>query len=105
MLTAIHDVDLTVAAGEFCAIVGPTGCGKSTTLSLISGLAPASAGEVRVMGKPVTGIGDKLGYVFQGDVLFPWKSVIGNVLARLPLRGVPKYEALERARECIAKGG
>ena len=88
--TAIHDFNLTVGRGEFVSIVGPTGCGKSTTLSLISGLAPPSAGEVRVMGEPVTTIGRQLGYVFQGDVLFPWKSVLGNVSAGLRFRGVAK---------------
>src|SRR2546426_8716114 len=62
---AITDFSLTVGRGEFVSIVGPTGCGKSTTLSLISGLAPPSAGEVRVTGKPVDGIGRQLGYVFQ----------------------------------------
>ena len=103
--TAITDFSLTVGKGEFVSIVGPTGCGKSTTLSLISGLAPPSSGEVRVMGKPVTEIGKQLGFVFQGDVLFPWKSVIGNVSAGLRFRGVPKKEAHERAREWIAKVG
>jgi NitT/TauT family transport system ATP-binding protein len=103
--TAIHDFNLTVGRGEFVSIVGPTGCGKSTTLSLISGLAPPSAGEVRVMGEPVTEIGRQLGYVFQGDVLFPWKSVMGNVSAGLRFRGVPKKEAQERSREWIAKVG
>ena len=103
--TALHDFNLTVGRGEFVSIVGPTGCGKSTTLSLISGLAPPSAGEVRVMGEPVTSIGTQLGYVFQGDVLFPWKSVMGNVSAGLRFRGMPKKEARERAREWIAKVG
>jgi len=103
--TALHDFNLTVGRGEFVSIVGPTGCGKSTTLSLISGLAPPSAGEVRVMGEPVASIGTQLGYVFQGDVLFPWKSVIGNVSAGLRFRGMPKKEARERAREWIAKVG
>ena len=103
--TALHDFNLTVGRGEFVSIVGPTGCGKSTTLSLISGLAPPSAGEVRVMGEPVASIGTHLGYVFQGDVLFPWKSVIGNVSAGLRFRGMPKKEARERAREWIAKVG
>jgi NitT/TauT family transport system ATP-binding protein len=103
--TALTDFTLSVGRGEFVSIVGPTGCGKSTTLSLISGLAPASAGEVRVMGEPVEGIGKQLGYVFQGDVLFPWKSVLGNVSAGLRFRGVPKREANERAREWIAKVG
>src|SRR5712691_4792391 len=103
--TALTDFTLSVGRGEFVSIVGPTGCGKSTTLSLISGLAPPSAGEVRVMGEPVHAIGDQLGYVFQGDVLFPWKSVLGNVSAGLRFRGVAKREAQERAREWIAKVG
>ncbi|HMA33618.1 MAG TPA: ATP-binding cassette domain-containing protein, partial [Chloroflexia bacterium] len=52
--TALRNINLAVQPGEFCAVVGPTGCGKSTTLSLIAGLEPPSAGEVRVMGQPVT---------------------------------------------------
>ena len=103
--TALRDLNLTVGAGEFVSVVGPTGCGKSTTLALISGLTPASSGEVLVQGKPVNGIGDDLGYVFQGDVLFPWKSVLGNVSAGLRFRGVKKREANEQAREWIAKVG
>ena len=103
--TALRDLSLTVGAGEFVSVVGPTGCGKSTTLALISGLTPASNGEVLVQGKPVDGIGDNLGYVFQGDVLFPWKSVIGNVSAGLRFRGMRKKEANEEAREWIAKVG
>jgi len=103
--TALHDFNLSVAPGEFVSIVGPTGCGKSTALSLISGLAPASAGEVLVMGEPVRSIEKRLGFVFQGDVLFPWKSVLGNVAAGLRFRGVRKREAQERAREWIARVG
>jgi NitT/TauT family transport system ATP-binding protein len=103
--TALRDLTLSVGAGEFVSVVGPTGCGKSTTLALISGLTPASSGDVLVQGKSVHGIGENLGYVFQGDVLFPWKSVLGNVSAGLRFRGVKKKEALERAREWIAKVG
>ena len=103
--TAIRDFSLTVPRGEFVSIVGPTGCGKSTTLGLVSGLTTPSAGEVRVMGEPVRGVGDALGYVFQGDAVFPWKSVLANVSAGLRFRGVGKSEAHERAREWIAKVG
>src|SRR6478609_9328051 len=103
--TALRDLNRTGRAGEFVSVVGPTGCGKSTTLALISGLTPASSGEVRVQGKSVNGIGDNLGYVFQGDVLFPWKSVLGNVAAGLRFRGAKKKEANEQAREWIAKVG
>ncbi|HEV7641279.1 MAG TPA: ABC transporter ATP-binding protein [Gaiellaceae bacterium] len=103
--TALRDLNLTVGAGEFVSVVGPTGCGKSTTLALISGLTPASSGEVLVQGKSVHGIGDSLGYVFQGDVLFPWKSVLGNVSAGLRFRGMSKKDANAQAREWIAKVG
>jgi len=103
--TALHDFNLSVGRGEFVSIVGPTGCGKSTALSLISGLAPASGGQVLVMGEPVRSIERRLGFVFQGDVLFPWKSVLGNVAAGLRFRGVSRREANERARDWIARVG
>ena len=103
--TALRDFTLTVPRGEFVSIVGPTGCGKSTTLALVSGLDRPSAGDVRVMGRPVSAVGRQLGYVFQGDVLFPWKNVLGNVAAGLRFRGVAKKEAHERAREWIARVG
>jgi NitT/TauT family transport system ATP-binding protein len=103
--TALRDFTLTVPRGEFVSIVGPTGCGKSTTLALISGLDRPSAGDLRVMGQPVSAVGRQLGYVFQGDVLFPWKNVLANVAAGLRFRGVAKKEAHERAREWIARVG
>src|SRR3981081_1363357 len=71
-LGALREFSMTVRRGEFVAIVGPTGCGKSTTLNLITGIAKPQAGEVRVMGKPVTGIDPRLGFVFQNDAALPW---------------------------------
>jgi NitT/TauT family transport system ATP-binding protein len=103
--TAIRDFTLSVAPGEFCAVVGPTGCGKSTTLSLISGLAQPSEGEVEVMGQPVQGIDRRIGYVFQSDAVFPWKNVLNNVATGPLFRGQPKAEALKEAREWIARVG
>jgi NitT/TauT family transport system ATP-binding protein len=103
--TAIRDVDLTVDRGQFVTVVGPTGCGKSTTLSLISGLAPATEGEVLVDGSPVTGIPQGLGYMFQNDAVLPWRSVLDNVAAGPRYRGVPKAEARDRAREWVQKVG
>jgi NitT/TauT family transport system ATP-binding protein len=103
--TAIRDVDLTVDRGQFVTVVGPTGCGKSTTLSLVSGLAPATEGEVLVDGSPVTGIPDGLGYMFQNDAVLPWRSVLDNVAAGPRYRGVPKAEARDRAREWVQKVG
>ena len=103
--TALRDLSMEVAPGEFCAVVGPTGCGKSTTLALISGLELASAGEVKVAGRPVKGITDSIGYVFQTDAVFPWKTVLENVAAGPRYHGVTGLQARARAREWIARVG
>jgi sulfonate transport system ATP-binding protein len=103
--TAIRDINMTVAPGEFVAVVGPTGCGKSTTLGLISGLERPSEGSVQVMGKPVQGIDPRIGYVFQSDAVFPWKNVLNNVAIGPLFRGRPKAEAMEHARDWIARVG
>jgi len=103
--TALRDLNMSVQPGEFCAVVGPTGCGKSTTLALISGLEPPSAGTVSVFGQPVDGIGKDIGYVFQTDAVFPWKSVLDNVSAGPRFRGESKRAAQDQAREWIARVG
>lgn len=103
--TALRGLNFTVAPGEFCAIVGPTGCGKSTTLSLISGLERPSVGEVQVMGNDVQGIDPRIGYVFQSDAVFPWRNVLSNVSAGPLFRGTPKREAIAKARDWIARVG
>ncbi|MCC3775844.1 ABC transporter ATP-binding protein [Streptomyces sp. UNOB3_S3] len=103
--TAVRDLDLTVAQGEFVAVVGPTGCGKSTTLTLVSGLEEPTEGEVLVGGEPVTGIRPDVGFVFQQDAVFPWRTVLSNVMAGPRFRGVPKAEARERARDWLGRVG
>ncbi|MDR6293034.1 NitT/TauT family transport system ATP-binding protein [Inquilinus ginsengisoli] len=105
MLTALRDFNMTVGRGEFACVVGPTGCGKSTTLNLVTGLARPSAGEVRLMGAPITGIDPSIGFVFQADALFPWRSVLDNVAAGPLFRGEKKKAAYERARDWIARVG
>ena len=104
-LTALRDFDMTVRRGEFVAVVGPTGCGKSTTLSLITGIAAPTTGQVRVMGKPVTGNDPRVGFVFQTDALFPWRNVLRNVAAGPLYRGMPKEKAYAAARYWIARVG
>ena len=102
-MTALRNFNMTVERGEFVAVVGPTGCGKSTTLNLVTGLATPSGGQVRVMGGPVNGIHPGIGFAFQTDALFPWRSVIDNVVAGPLYRGVPKKQAYEKAKLWLAR--
>jgi NitT/TauT family transport system ATP-binding protein len=103
--TAVKDVSLTVEPGQFCAIVGPTGCGKSTTLGQVSGLERPSAGAVRVGGQTVEGITAGVSYMFQADSLFPWKTVLANVMIGPMLTGTPKREAIDLARDWLRRVG
>ena len=103
--TAIRDVTLTVEPGQFCAIVGPTGCGKSTTLAQVSGLEHPSAGSVRVGGQTVDGVTSGVSYMVQSDSLFPWKTVLNNVLVGPTLTGTPKREATELAMDWLRRVG
>jgi NitT/TauT family transport system ATP-binding protein len=99
---ALSDISLSVARGEFVSILGPSGCGKSTLLYIVGGFIGQSSGAVIVNDKPVTGPGPDRGPVFQEFALFPWKTVLGNVMYGLEQRGAPKAEALARARELLA---
>ena len=103
--TALHDVTFTVEPGQFCAVVGPTGCGKSTTLSMVSGLDRPSAGSVTIGGRPVRGVNTNVGFMFQADALLPWKSVLGNVMLGPILRKVPKRQAAALGRDWLRRVG
>ncbi len=77
---ALTDLDLSIAAGEFLCVLGPTGCGKSTVMHLVAGFEQATTGQVLIAGKPVSGPGADRGMVFQSDrALFPWLTVDQNV--------------------------
>lgn len=103
--TALTDFTLTIEPGQFCAVVGPTGCGKSTTLTLVSGLDRPSAGTVTVAGEPVHGITQGTSFMFQADALMPWKTVVANVMMGPLFHGVPKREARARAIDWLRRVG
>ena len=105
VFTALEDVNLVAEPGQFCAVVGPTGCGKSTTLTLVSGLDRPSAGTVRVGGAVVDEIPSGIGFVFQTDALMPWKSVLANVALGPIFRGMRKKQAQAEAREWLRRVG
>jgi NitT/TauT family transport system ATP-binding protein len=105
VFTAIRDIDLLIEPGQFCAVVGPTGCGKSTTLSLVSGLDRPTAGTVRVGGEAVDGIASSMSFMFQTDALLPWKTVLGNVAMGPQFRGTAKQQAQADAREWLRRVG
>jgi len=103
--TAVRDVTLDVAPGEFVSVVGPTGCGKSTLLNVAAGLLEPSAGTIRVFGEPLAGINGRAGYMFQSEALMPWRTARGNVMAGLEFHGVDPQEAGTRADEWVKRVG
>jgi NitT/TauT family transport system ATP-binding protein len=79
-VTALDAISFAVEEGEFVAVVGPSGCGKSTLLKILAGLLPTSSGEARLRGTSIVGPRRDIGVVFQSPVLFPWRTVLDNVL-------------------------
>jgi NitT/TauT family transport system ATP-binding protein len=102
---AVQSIDLTVAAGEFVGIVGPTGCGKSTLLNAAAGLLAPVAGTVNVFGERLGALNGRAGYLFQSDALMPWKTALDNVAVALEPKGVGRRDANERARVWLTRVG
>jgi NitT/TauT family transport system ATP-binding protein len=103
--TAVQNVTLTVGAGEFVSVVGPTGCGKSTLLNVAAGLLAPSTGTVNVFGQPLAGINTRAGYMFQTESLMPWRTALGNVMAGLSFRGATDADARTQAEDWLRRVG
>ncbi len=103
--TAVANTTLTVAAGEFVSVVGPTGCGKSTLLNVGAGLLSPSTGTVETFGELLSGINKRAGYMFQGEALLPWRSALDNVTAGCEFAGMPNAQAQEAGRLWMKRVG
>jgi NitT/TauT family transport system ATP-binding protein len=102
---ALDDINVDFPRGELTSLLGPSGCGKTTLLKIIAGLLPATSGEVRVNGRPVSGPGPERAFVFQDFALMPWATVMRNVAFGLELRGIGKGEREEVAQNAIDQVG
>ncbi|MEA2801408.1 MAG: sulfonate transport system ATP-binding protein [Rhodospirillaceae bacterium] len=106
-VVAVDDASFQIHDGEFVALLGPSGCGKSTILNMVATLMAPNAGDIRVddapvvPGRPIAHVG----YVFQKDTLFPWRTVEGNIGYALELAGMPAAERRTRVDEAIHQAG
>ena len=104
-VAALDRTDLTIASGEFVAIVGPSGCGKSTLLSLVAGLAPATTGRIIIDGEEVKRPHPTVGVVFQTDLLLYWRTIIDNILLPIEIKGWKKRDYLPQVMQLLAQVG
>jgi len=105
-VAAVQGASFEILDGEFVAIVGPSGCGKSTILNMIGGLVTPTAGAVEIDGVRVaTSVPRQVGYVFQKDTVYPWRTVARNIAVGLEYRGMARAEQERRVRDAIALAG
>jgi NitT/TauT family transport system ATP-binding protein len=106
-LLAVDDVSFAVRQGEFVALLGPSGCGKTTILNMVAGLLERSGGSIRIDADEVAcgQVNRKVGYVFQRDTVFPWRTVEANIGYGLEIAGMPKQERAVRVARAVEQSG
>jgi NitT/TauT family transport system ATP-binding protein len=102
---ALQDIRFAIQKEQFVAIVGPSGCGKSTLLKVLIGLIPASQGEARLSGIAISGPRRDIGVVFQSPVLFPWRTVLDNVLLPVDVQRLGREQFKARAMNLLSLVG
>jgi len=100
-VVAVDGVSFDVHDAEFVTIVGPSGCGKSTILNVIAGLEQPTAGRIVIDGEEIADRRTNFGYMFQKDLLFPWRTIRNNVAVGLEVLGVPKKDARAQAQAIL----
>ena len=104
-LPTLRDVNFHASDGEFVSIIGPSGCGKSTLLNIIAGLDEPTSGGVSLYDRRDAARLGSVGYMQQKDLLLPWRSVLDNAVLGLEIQGVPKREAVARAKRHLGRFG
>ncbi|WP_010647274.1 ABC transporter ATP-binding protein [Oceanobacillus massiliensis] len=102
---AVNNITLSIKEGEFVALLGPSGCGKSTLLSIVAGIIRQTEGNVFLQGKKIDESEMEIGYMLQQDYLFPWKTILDNVLIGPKLNNKITKELKERAIDLLAEVG
>ncbi|RSK28260.1 ABC transporter ATP-binding protein [Bacillus sp. HMF5848] len=103
--TALEDISINIEEGEFISFLGPSGCGKTTLLSIIAGLLQPTEGEVRIDGEVIKESTSAIGYMLQQDYLFPWKTILDNILIGPRIMGAVTKETHEKAVSLLQSMG
>lgn len=98
---ALNNLSFDANKGEIIVIVGPSGCGKSTILSIIAGLVKPSSGEVFIDGNKINSTNKNIGYMFQSDHLFPWRTILQNVLIGLEIQNKVTNESIKKVTSLL----
>lgn len=104
-LVALSEIDLDIIPGQFVALVGASGCGKTTLLNMVAGLIKPSSGQLVLDGQPPRLPNKDVGYMFARDALLPWRTAQHNVELPLETRGWPRQERRARSREMLKMVG
>lgn len=105
LVQALQPISLDIQEGEFISIVGPSGCGKSTLMLMTAGLLESSSGQILIGNRLVSAPQTEIGIVFQNAALVDWRTVLGNVLLQVEMRGLPVKQYVPRAMELLKQVG